>query len=1239
MKSLRPYISYITVLFIFFGKTTFAQNVYIKTDIIRVSGASNDAGIDAMLPNQKQTTYTYLNGLDAPLQKVSCLATVNDQDIIQPYQYDQWGQRSIDYLPYADYNRNNPSGSYRNTALADQQNYYTSNNTSINANAVANDAMPFNQKLFENSPLYRMMGIGNYGSGFQPAQDDNSQHYTVISYRSNTSADKVMINPVTSNTVFYSANALSVTDFKDGDGVEVLVFKNSNGQTFLKRQVSGQANEPYYDTYYIYNPDGNVAFIIPPKASFLISSGTTNVNAAPLCNLIYRYGYDQLGRLITRKVPNSGVKSFIYDPMNRIVLVQDGNQGQTGVNQWYYIKYDAANRPISRGIYTDNNNLGQAVMQRYVDTNYGSVNHETRSSDASNKYYTNFCFPSQNLTPLAFAYYDDYDLTQIGSAFYQYQVQDLGSEEPKPTANTGGMMTMILKRSIGSGINNVWLTNVYFYDKHSNIIQIQSNNHLNLTPFAVTDFTTYSPDFTGKPQVIKITKVTGAGTVNTNTVVSAIAYDDKNVKVKSIVQTYNNQAPKLVSSYDYNDFGQLITKHLGGNGSGCFLQNLDYRYNIRGQLSSINNSTLSNDGGITNSDNADIFGMTYLYDVTDLNLSNQPSYTGRVTAVKWMFKYNNGASTSNEKSYVYQYDNLGQLNGARYAERAPASSTYAFNLNMHNYDESGIAYDDDGNITRLQRNAADANGTSAPLDNLTYTPDVNYPDRLYQVSDAVPTVSSSGFNNLDNPDQTKSYQYDANGNLTQDPYKNISIEYNLINKIDNIAAPDVNNSAINYSYDASGTVLKKQISKNGAVQNTTDYIDDFVYTNGVISYFNMPEGRVVNLNGTLAPEYIIADAQGNARFSFQDNGACTPLIIQENSYYGFGEVMPGSLVPQSSQTAPNNNLYNGNSEWQNEFANLPDYYQSGSRNYDPALGRFISVDPMAEDNESLNVYHYAMNNPVMFNDPTGNDPDGNDGEYTPSPSAPPTFDSPDIDMGAGGGGDPDVDYTGNNVPSSATAYGGNYNSGDFSSSQMGDDNFTWGVPSSSNNDVAGTGAIAQVNIVDTPIYSNSSTTIEGVQVNGKLLNLVTVHDIRHVKRKKSSTSIFNEIKAEFTNVPYLYGGTTIAGCDCSGALQTVTHSKKRFSTRAHPYQDPEYFHRIDVPKTSLQSFISALQYGDLLVWPNHHMGFYDGSGYNIWNAHGKTGTPAGVTPYLYSPYIKDWGYPIVYRQNDDYDSQ
>jgi len=135
----------------------------------------------------------------------------------------------------------------------------------------------------------------------------------------------------------------------------------------------------------------------------------------------------------------------------------------------------------------------------------------------------------------------------------------------------------------------------------------------------------------------------------------------------------------------------------------------------------------------------------------------------------------------------------------------------------------------------------------------------------------------------------------------------------------------------------------------------------------------MADGRVRNYGGRyeydLIPvmEYFITDQQGNTRISFEDNNG-TASLIQENSYYAFGMQMTGGYTPA---TNPNKKLYNAGSEWQDDIDGLADYYSTFFREYDPVIGRFNGVDPMAEATDNFTTYAYANNNPVMMNDPLG----------------------------------------------------------------------------------------------------------------------------------------------------------------------------------------------------------------------------------------------------------------------------
>jgi len=95
-----------------------------------------------------------------------------------------------------------------------------------------------------------------------------------------------------------------------------------------------------------------------------------------------------------------------------------------------------------------------------------------------------------------------------------------------------------------------------------------------------------------------------------------------------------------------------------------------------------------------------------------------------------------------------------------------------------------------------------------------------------------------------------------------------------------------------------------------------------------------------------------------------------PLIVQETHYDPWGVELSG-LGYQYGGIKVNPYLYNGKEANGHLGVNIYDF---GARLYDPAIGRWFVLDPMAEKMRRHSPYNYAFNNPLRYIDPDGMEP-------------------------------------------------------------------------------------------------------------------------------------------------------------------------------------------------------------------------------------------------------------------------
>ncbi|MEM1321370.1 MAG: RHS repeat-associated core domain-containing protein [Bacteroidota bacterium] len=376
--------------------------------------------------------------------------------------------------------------------------------------------------------------------------------------------------------------------------------------------------------------------------------------------------------------------------------------------------------------------------------------------------------------------------------------------------------------------------------------------------------------------------------------------------------------------------------------------------------------TFDVDLGLGNSlDNYDLFSLRLYYnekkDDQGNELSGPGRWNGNISNLQWQTR---GRAY---QTYGLFYDELDRLNTAQYVE----FQTDGTNTSNNQYGVDNITYDLRGNILSLNRNGL-MNGCSSPngpmygaIDRLSYAYNGNQLQSIKDLGSAV-----KGFK-----PGTGDYVHDDNGNMTRDPDKGITIEYNFMN-LPKLITFDAGGS-IELIYDAQGNKLKK-VTTNGTV---IDYLGGIEYKNQVLEGIYHSEGRIVYdltpVGGTgYRYEYTIKDHLGNNRITFadlNDDGKLTiggqnSEILQEGHYYPFGMNMEGNWVPQIG--AKNQYTYAGKELNEDFGLNWLDY---GARWYNPSTGRWNGVDPLAEYHDDSSPYNYVGNNPISRVDIDGRD--------------------------------------------------------------------------------------------------------------------------------------------------------------------------------------------------------------------------------------------------------------------------
>lgn len=811
----------------------------------------------ATTPTEVQISTVFRDGFSRPILGIQRSFTAAGH-LVTPMDT-RFQRNSYGFLPYT-----TSSDGFRNLAFSEQRSFYSSRfpeegNYSFSYSQNSSDA------------------ASRKADNYAPGKSQAGQGRAITVKQGTNTANQVRIWELDGSGLpvcpgYYDAGQLFSETTANSEGAEVTVFKDRDGRmvckTILQKVTFSGPNAlaEYGSTYYVYDEQGSLRYILPPKVSNLVSGGT--LSQAVIEGLCFQYRYDDKGRKIAQRVPGKdGWEEFVYDKKNRLVFYRDPNLtipvGQYG--RWAFNLYDARDRVLMSGLYTG------AEDRTTIQNSLDDPNPYTPATIVYfQKNYTLMAtYPSGTwgCETLVENYYDDYQLADPGGtlwgtyaselAFTEIQAGLPGAETPAPSARSVGKLTGT-KVKITPAPNadpaktGEWTASVFYYDDKGRLIYTVSKDLYQGNPLHV-HYTGAQYNFTGQVLNSKhvLINVNSADGAYRHTEVTRNSYDNLTGRLTQTQHKVNTGPWTITGRYGYDELGRSKTNVLGNYGE---VQTFDY--NIRGQLTGIN-AVYAETGDRQGESRS--FGQSLKYDYG----FDRPRYDGKISGMVWR-----GAGTSPAMAYGYNYDQGGRLTAADFRRLEPPSGSYltpAWRNDILDFSVSDLGYDLNGNITGMKQRGINLYGQPDYIDQLTY----NYfgsSNRLQYVSDAV-TVDNGRGDFQDGNTGTNDYQYDDNGNLKLDKNKGIgTVSYTHLNKPERIAFSS--GGYFEHSYDATGGKVQ-ELLYNPADNSTsrTDYIGNAVYKNDTLQYLLTGNGRTVfnPFNQTFREEFFVKDHLGNVR--------------------------------------------------------------------------------------------------------------------------------------------------------------------------------------------------------------------------------------------------------------------------------------------------------------------------------------------------------------------------------------
>lgn len=313
------------------------------------------------------------------------------------------------------------------------------------------------------------------------------------------------------------------------------------------------------------------------------------------------------------------------------------------------------------------------------------------------------------------------------------------------------------------------------------------------------------------------------------------------------------------------------------------------------------------------------------------------------------------------------YDSLDRLSGA--SQTSPGM----FSPNGTPVESRTLVLDKAGNRTGQEffdNSSTGSPPTPGPVATTTYMPEAT--NRYASVIDFVDRARR------DTPPYDSDFVHDANGNITGIDGRSATFQWDFRNQLVGASEGDV---TVAYKRDALGRAISRTVDDGQMVAVTR-----FIYDGWrVIEERDEADDVVASYVVGLGPCDLVSMSRDGQDYYYVQNDRHDVIALVD----GDGEVVERTIYDEfgapyflnmdtdeyGSVSAIGNPYGFGGTRWEAEIK----VYDHRLRLYDPTLGRFLSVDPIGEWGDPLNMgngYAFAGNNPWTWLDPYGLDTQG-----------------------------------------------------------------------------------------------------------------------------------------------------------------------------------------------------------------------------------------------------------------------